>query len=195
MTSTNASRLQGHIEVAGRSAAVIVANPNGITCDGCGFINTTRGTLTTGTPVFGNDGSLSAFRVSRGTIRLEGNGLDAGNLEGVDLLARAVQLNAGLWARQVNVVTGASQIDAQTLATQAISGEGERPQFGLDVAALGGMYAGKIRLVGTEAGVGVRSTGQMVADAGDFILTQAGDVRLSGRTAAAAACRSKPTVT
>ncbi|HHA2860448.1 TPA: hemagglutinin repeat-containing protein, partial [Stenotrophomonas maltophilia] len=185
VTSTNASRLQGHIEVAGRSAAVIVANPNGITCDGCGFINTTRGTLTTGTPVFGNDGSLSAFRVSRGTIRLEGNGLDAGNLEGVDLLARAVQLNAGLWARQVNVVTGANQIDAQTLATQAITGEGERPQFGLDVAALGGMYAGKIRLVGTEAGVGVRSTGQMVADAGDFILTQAGDVRLSGRTAAA----------
>ncbi|WP_099561494.1 hemagglutinin repeat-containing protein [Stenotrophomonas maltophilia] len=185
VTSTNASRLQGHIEVAGRSAAVIVANPNGITCDGCGFINTTRGTLTTGTPVFGNDGSLSAFRVSRGTIRLEGNGLDAGNLEGVDLLARAVQLNAGLWAREVNVVTGANQIDAQTLATQAITGEGERPQFGLDVAALGGMYAGKIRLVGTEAGVGVRSTGQMVADAGDFILTQAGDVRLSGRTAAA----------
>ncbi|MBH1566534.1 hemagglutinin repeat-containing protein [Stenotrophomonas maltophilia] len=185
VTSTNASRLQGHIEVAGRSAAVIVANPNGITCDGCGFINTTRGTLTTGTPVFGNDGSLSAFRVSRGTIRLEGNGLDAGNLEGVDLLARAVQLNAGLWAREVNVVTGANQIDAQTLATQAITGEGERPQFGLDVAALGGMYAGKIRLVGTEAGVGVRSTGQMVADAGDFILTQAGDGRLSGRTAAA----------
>ncbi|HHA2818385.1 hemagglutinin repeat-containing protein [Stenotrophomonas maltophilia] len=185
VTSTNASRLQGHIEVAGHSAAVIVANPNGITCDGCGFINTTRGTLTTGTPVFGNDGSLSAFRVSRGTIRLEGNGLDAGNLEGVDLLARAVQLNAGLWARQVNVVTGANQIDAQTLATQAISGEGERPQFGLDVAALGGMYAGKIRLVGTEAGVGVRSAGQMVADAGDFILTQAGDVRLNGRTAAA----------
>ncbi|WP_423173557.1 hemagglutinin repeat-containing protein [Stenotrophomonas maltophilia] len=185
VTSTNASRLQGHIEVAGRSAAVIVANPNGITCDGCGFINTTRGTLTTGTPVFGNDGSLSAFRVSRGTIRLESNGLDAGNLEGVDLLARAVQLNAGLWAREVNVVTGANQIDAQTLATQAITGEGERPQFGLDVAALGGMYAGKIRLVGTEAGVGVRSTGQMVADAGDFILTQAGDVRLSGRTAAA----------
>ena len=33
--------------------------------------------------------------------------------------------------------------------------------------------------------MGVRSTGQMVADAGDFILTQAGDVRLSGRTAAA----------
>ncbi|WP_238380146.1 hemagglutinin repeat-containing protein [Stenotrophomonas maltophilia] len=185
VTSTNASRLQGHIEVAGRSAAVIVANPNGITCDGCGFINTTRGTLTTGTPVFGNDGSLSAFRVARGTIRLEGNGLDAGNLEGVDLLARAVQLNAGLWARQVNVVTGANQIDAQTLAAQAITGEGERPQFGLDVAALGGMYAGKIRLVGTEAGVGVRSAGQMVADAGDFILTQAGDVRLSGRTAAA----------
>jgi hypothetical protein len=172
---------------------VIVANPNGITCDGCGFINTTRGTLTTGTPVFGNDGSLSAFRVSRGTIRLEGNGLDAGNLEGVDLLARAVQLNAGLWARQVNVVTGANQIDAQTLATQAITGEGERPQFGLDVAALGhvcrqdpvGRYRGR------------RGRAQHGPDGGRRrrLHPDPGRRCPPERTRPQAACRSKPTVT
>jgi filamentous hemagglutinin len=185
VTSTNRSMLQGHVEVAGAAAQVIIANPNGITCDGCGFINTTRGVLTTGTPLFGGDGSLSAFQVGRGTIRLEGAGLDADNLQRIDLLARAVEINAGLWAKEASVVTGTNQIDYETLATRAIQGEGNAPGFGLDVAALGGMYAGKIRLVGTEAGVGVRSAGALVATSGDFVLTSNGDVQLTGRTAAA----------
>lgn len=185
VTSSNRSLLQGHVEVAGAAAQVIIANPNGITCDGCGFINTTRGVLTTGTPLFGGDGSLSAFQVGRGTIRLEGAGLDADNLQRIDLLARAVEINAGLWAKEANVVVGANQIDYATLATHAIQGEGATPGFGLDVAALGGMYAGKIRLVGTEAGVGVRSAGALIATGGDFVLTSGGDVQLTGRTAAA----------
>lgn len=184
VTSSNRSLLQGHVEVAGAAAQVIIANPNGITCDGCGFINTTRGVLTTGTPLFGGDGSLSAFQVGRGTIRLEGAGLDADNLQRIDLLARAVEINAGLWAKEANVVVGANQVDYNTLATRAIQGEGTTPGFGLDVAALGGMYAGKIRLVGTEAGVGVRSAGALVATGGDFVLTSSGDVQLIGRTAA-----------
>jgi filamentous hemagglutinin len=43
-----ASQLRGYTEVAGQSARVIVANPYGISCNGCGFINTPRVTLTTG---------------------------------------------------------------------------------------------------------------------------------------------------
>ena len=34
------SQLRGYTEVAGQSAKVIVANPYGVTCSGCGFINT-----------------------------------------------------------------------------------------------------------------------------------------------------------
>ncbi|MCC7633270.1 hemagglutinin repeat-containing protein [Stenotrophomonas rhizophila] len=185
VTSSNRSLLQGHVEVAGAAAQVIIANPNGITCDGCGFINTTRGVLTTGTPLFGGDGSLSAFQVGRGSIRIEGAGLDADNLQRIDLLARAVEINAGLWAREANVVVGANHIDYESLAARAIQGDGATTGFGLDVAALGGMYAGKIRLVGTEAGVGVRSDGALVATSGDFVLTSNGDVQLTGRTAAA----------
>jgi len=185
VTSSNRSLLQGHVEVAGAASQVIIANPNGITCDGCGFINTTRGVLTTGTPLFGGDGSLSAFQVGRGSIRIEGAGLDADNLQRIDLLARAVEINAGLWAKDANVVVGANHIDYDSLATRAIQGDGAAQGFGLDVAALGGMYAGKIRLVGTEAGVGVRSAGALVATGGDFVLTSAGDVQLTGRTAAA----------
>src|SRR5690606_27964012 len=56
VTAPNPSQLRGLLEVAGQRANVIVANPAGITCDGCGFVNASRATLTTGRPVVGPDG-------------------------------------------------------------------------------------------------------------------------------------------
>ena len=40
VTSGNRSELKGRLEVFGNKTGVMIANPNGITCDGCGFINT-----------------------------------------------------------------------------------------------------------------------------------------------------------
>ena len=48
VTAPNPSQLLGTLEVAGNRANVIVANPAGITCNGCGFLNADRATLTTG---------------------------------------------------------------------------------------------------------------------------------------------------
>lgn len=53
------SQLLGYIEVAGSPAEVVVANESGIVVDGGGFINTTRGVLTTGSPSFGVNGELT----------------------------------------------------------------------------------------------------------------------------------------
>jgi filamentous hemagglutinin len=184
VTSTLPSQLNGAMEVAGNKAQVVVANPNGISCDGCGFINVSRGVLTTGTPVFGNDGALSALRVTGGTITIDGSGMNGMQADRVDLLARAVVINAGVWANQLNIVTGPNQIDYATLATQAIAGTGQAPAFALDVSALGGMYAGVIRLIGTEAGLGVNSQGQIAAQSGDLSITNAGQVVLGGKTTA-----------
>ena len=52
--SANRSQLNGYTEVAGQAANVILANPYGISCNGCGFINTPRATLTTGIPTLQN---------------------------------------------------------------------------------------------------------------------------------------------
>lgn len=180
VTSNLPSSLNGYTEVAGQKAEVVIANPNGITCDGCGFINTSRGVLTTGTPVFGGSGSLDAFRVSGGNIALQGNGLNGSNLDQLDLIARSVQVNANLWAQNLNVITGPNRVDYASLGVQLIPGQTGQPTVGIDVAALGGMYANKIRLVGTEAGVGVNVAGTLAAQAGDFSLTNAGKVTLSG---------------
>ncbi|QDE41214.1 filamentous hemagglutinin N-terminal domain-containing protein [Luteibacter pinisoli] len=181
VTSRNASQLRGFTEVAGQRAEVVIANPNGISCDGCGFINTSRGTMVTGTPLFGGDGSLAAFRVTRGHLAIDGAGLNAAGTDRLDLIARTVAANAKAWANELNVVTGANEVDYASLNARAIAGEGAAG-VSLDVAALGGMYANKIRLVGTEAGVGVRNAGELATQGGDFTITQAGRLELTGKT-------------
>ena len=182
VTSTNRSQLNGYIEVAGQQAETIVANPNGITCNGCGFINTSRGVLTTGTPVMGAGGSLDAFRVTGGDIQIGSAGLNGSSLSQLDLIARSVQVNGQLWATNLNAITGANLANYNTLGVQLIQGTGTKPTVGIDVALLGGMYANKIRLIGTEAGVGVNSLGNISAQAGDFALDNQGQITLSGIT-------------
>ncbi len=184
VTSALPSQLRGYLEVAGARAEVVVANPNGIMVDGGGFINTSRATLTTGVPVYGGTGSLDAFRVTGGQISVQGTGLNAGNVDQVDLIARSVTANAAIYANNLNVIAGASQVDRATLAATPIAGTGPAPGIGIDVSQLGGMYANKILLVGTEAGVGVSHRGVLAAQAGDLTLSAQGRLELAGKTSA-----------
>ncbi|PTS82061.1 hypothetical protein DBR00_18260 [Pseudomonas sp. HMWF032] len=177
------SQLKGYTEVAGKSAAVIVANPHGISCDGCGFINTPRVTLSTGKPIVEN-GKLDRFDVEGGQIRIEGDGLNARNVSQFDLITRSAQINAELHANQLNVITGRNDVDAANLTATAKAEDGSaKPQLAIDSSALGGMYAGAIRLVGTEAGVGVKLAGDMAASAGDIQIDANGQLSMA-RTAA-----------
>ena len=179
VTGGNASQLKGYTEVAGQAAHVIVANPHGITCNGCGFINTPHATLTTGRPLIDN-GRLSRFDVDGGAITIEGAGLNASNIEQFDLITRSAKLNAEIYANQLNVITGRNQVDAATLsATAKTDNSSDKPQLAIDSSALGGMYAGAIRLVGTEAGVGVKLAGDMAASAGDIQIDANGHLNLA----------------
>ena len=181
--SSNASQLKGWVEVAGQRAEVIIANPAGIAVSGGGFLNASAVTLTTGTPVM-HSGSLDSLQVRGGQVTVDGAGLDTGTADYTNILARGVQVNAGIWARDLKVVTGSNDISAARAATPGatLSGAaaGAPPAFALDVAALGGMYAGKIFLVGTEAGLGVRNAGVIGATAGDVVLSNEGWLTNSG---------------
>ncbi|WPB59202.1 hemagglutinin repeat-containing protein [Xylophilus sp. GOD-11R] len=178
VNSSDPSRLRGHIEVAGPRAEVVIANPAGIAVDGAGFINASRVTLTTGVPVF-EGGNLESFRVRQGSVTIEGAGLDLGAADHGAILARAIALNAGLWAQHLTVAAGAHDASADASTVTAATGTpADRPRFALDVAAIGGMYAHKIWLIGTEAGLGVRNDGTLSA-AGEFVMTA--DGRLENR--------------
>lgn len=166
VNSRNPSQLNGFVEVAGKKAQVVIANPAGISCDGCGFINANRATLTTGQPQMKN-GSLTGFSVERGEIQITGKGMDASRTDYTDIIARSVKINAGIWAQDLKVTTGRNNVDIAHGQIEKKTGDvSSQPQMALDVASLGGMYAGKIRLVGTETGVGVRNAGHIGAQAG-----------------------------
>uniref|UniRef100_UPI00272AEE8E two-partner secretion domain-containing protein n=1 Tax=Pseudomonas sp. TaxID=306 RepID=UPI00272AEE8E len=188
VTGANQSQLRGYTEVAGQRAGVIVANPHGITCDGCGFINTPRVTLSTGKPVV-EQGALQRFDVDGGSVSIQGAGLNATNIDQFDIITRSAQINAELHANQLNIVTGRNMVDAATQDATAKAGQaGDAPQLAVDSSALGGMYAGAIRLIGTEQGVGVRLAGDLAAHAGDIRIDANGQLTL-GRVATAADLR------
>ncbi|MEL7629983.1 DUF637 domain-containing protein [Pectobacterium aroidearum] len=154
VTGSTRSDLQGKIEVFGNKANVLIANPNGITCNGCGFINTPSATLTTGKPVLDQQGALEALEVKKGSITIGGKGLDGSATDYVDILSRATELNGKINAKSLTLTQGSNRVDFKTGTIAPIAGEGAKPLLAVDTKALGGMYAERIRLVATEDGVG-----------------------------------------
>ncbi|WP_325919097.1 two-partner secretion domain-containing protein [Pseudomonas frederiksbergensis] len=182
----NPSQLRGYTEVAGQSAHVIVANPHGITCNGCGFINTPRATLTTGKPIIEN-GQLNRYQVDQGSVAIEGAGFNASNVDRFEIITRSAKINAEIQAKSLTIVAGRNDVNADTLNATARADDGSaKPELAIDSSALGGMYAGAIKLVGTEAGVGVKLDGKMVASGGDIQLDANGHLSLAETAAAGA---------
>ena len=184
VTGGNRSLLQGYTEVAGKAANVMVANPYGITCDGCGFINTPHATLTTGKPVMNADGSLQALEVTEGSITINGAGLDGTRSDAVSIIARATEVNAALHAKDLTVTAGANRITADGRVS-ALKGEGNVPKVAVDTGALGGMYARRIHLTSTESGVGV-NLGNLYARDGDITLDASGRLTVNNSLATGA---------
>ncbi|WP_141223264.1 two-partner secretion domain-containing protein, partial [Escherichia coli] len=184
VTGGNRSLLQGYTEVAGKAANVMVANPYGITCDGCGFINTPRATLTTGRPVMNADGSLQALEVTEGSITINGAGLDGTRSDAVSIIARATEVNAALHAKDLTVTAGANRVTADGRVS-ALKGEGDVPKVAVDTGALGGMYARRIHLTSTESGVGV-NLGNLYARDGDITLDASGRLTVNNSLATGA---------
>nr|WP_241197640.1 hemagglutinin repeat-containing protein [Pantoea agglomerans] len=136
-------------------------------------------TLTTGKPQLNADGSLAGYQVERGVVRIEGGGLNGDprhDTEYVDVLARAVEINAGVWAKkELAVVAGRNRVsaDAQTVTPLADDGSA-RPELAIDMGQMGGMYSGQIRMIGTEAGVGVRNQNAQVQAGKTLVVSSEG---------------------
>ncbi|SIR61885.1 two-partner secretion domain-containing protein [Pseudomonas sp. A214] len=182
----NPSQLRGYTEVAGQSAHVIVANPYGITCNGCGFINSPKVTLSTGKPVVEN-GRLDRYQVDKGSVAIEGAGLNANNVDHFEIITRSAKINAEIQAKNLTIIAGRNDVNADTLSATARADDGSaKPELAIDSSALGGMYAGAIKLVGTEAGVGVKLDGKLIASGGDIQLDANGHLSLIDTSASGA---------
>lgn len=192
VTSANPSTLAGYQEILGPSAELVLANPYGITCNGCGFINTPRVTLTTGVPALNPDGSLAGFTITGGQLAIGANGLDASRQQVLDLLARSVSVagnvvvgsQANSISGDLQVIGGASHFDYATRTATGTAATGAPPQFAIDSSVLGGMYADRIRLLVNENGAGVRTAGNLAALASDLSISANGNIELQGAATA-----------
>ncbi|MBH2918811.1 DUF637 domain-containing protein [Serratia marcescens] len=181
VTGGSRSELQGKLEVFGNKANVMIANPNGITCNGCGFINAPGVTLTTGKPQFDKQGALEALEVKKGGVTIGGKGLDGSSADYVDIISRATELNGKINAQNLSLTQGANRISFKDGTIKPIAGEGAKPVLAVDTKALGGMYANKIRLVANEDGVGVNLK-DLTSKQRDITLSVSGNLVLNGTT-------------
>ena len=95
ITGSSGSDLDGTIEVFGAKARIIIANPNGISCDGCGFINTNRVDLVTGSNYNVNTNTFGSITAT--DITVEENALDVSNVDVLNIQTGAVPLLALLF--------------------------------------------------------------------------------------------------
>ncbi|SPZ21972.1 Filamentous hemagglutinin [Providencia rettgeri] len=179
VTGSNRSELQGKLEVAGKGANVLIANPNGITCNGCSFVNTPAITLTTGKPILDNKGALSAVEVKKGSVVIGANGMNTEAQTYADIISRATELNGQIKAKNLTLMQGSNRVDFQKGTVTPIAGEGAKPSISVDTKALGGMYANQVKLVSTESGVGINLS-NVQANQHDLTLTVDGKITLAG---------------
>lgn len=182
VVGANRSLLQGATEVFGRQADVVIANPNGLTCNGCGFINSPRVTLSTGTPELGGDGSLRNLRVERGDVTIGTGGADLSQSDIFDIVSRKISVNGPVNARgEINLAAGRNTFDYAAGTVTSLGSDGNEPEIAIDSSLLGGMYAGRIKIIATDKGAGVNMKGNMAANAGAMTLTADGKLTL-GKT-------------
>lgn len=182
VTSKNPSELRGFLEVAGAKASVVIANPNGILADGAGFLNTSRAILATGRSQIDAAGNFTGIRVEDGHALITGKGLDARGTNAAEIYARAIEVNAGLWANHAKIVAGINDVGRDGSVTPITSSDSalrSAPSYAIDLADIGGMYASRVELVGTEKGLGVNLGGTVSATRA-VSLDVNGNLRTSG---------------
>ncbi len=198
VTSTNPTLIQGNINVLGPRANVILANPNGVTVDGGSFTNTGHVVLSTGQVSF-NDITTTLNEIqrditlttNRGAITIGPGGL-SGTLVNLDLLAKQLNVNGPVTNPYTSSTGGIRAIVGDSTATYdthfspednghdwliGTTTPGTKSNaVAVDITAAGGLTAGRVQLIVTDQGAGVRSLGKIYASAGDVVLTSTGDV-------------------
>ncbi|RXV64138.1 filamentous hemagglutinin N-terminal domain-containing protein [Burkholderia stabilis] len=207
VTSTNPSLIQGNINVLGPRANVILANPNGITVDGGSFTNTGHVVLSTGQVSFADvtiaPGTIQrnvVLNTDRGAITIGAGGL-SGTMLGLDLIAKQLAVNGTIENDYKNPI-GVPGFIRGTIGSSVTTWDGglsptdnshdwqigmsspgaSSKALAVDITAAGGLTAGRVELVVTDQGAGVRSLGSLYANAGDAVVTSNGDITI-GRTA------------
>ncbi|OOR89633.1 hypothetical protein B0181_06605 [Moraxella caviae] len=170
------SKLAGKQEILGQKADYVLANPNGISCDGCGFINTPRASLVVGKAEV-NNGKLTGYNVT-GDKALTTNGNAASGVDRLDLIAPTVNISGNIKAKDsVDVVIGRNQIARDDKGNLSVKNAIQKGQV-LDGKVFGSMQSNRIRIHSTDERATVHANGANL-QASELVLS-AGNANLSG---------------
>lgn len=160
--SRNPSLLLGKQEVFGKAADYVLANPNGITCSGCGFINTPRASLLVGNANIEN-GAIASLQAAMNGNALSVNGAGLSGVNVLDLIAPRIDVRGNVAAReQLNVRAGFNLVDYQGKDAKVLRSDKAPEGVGsLDSVFLGAMQAGRINIISTADGAGVNVGGSL----------------------------------
>ncbi|QHC96731.1 filamentous hemagglutinin [Pseudomonas sp. R84] len=183
--SRNPSAINGAQEIFGRSADYVLANPNGISVNGGSFINTPNANLLVGRPEL-NDGKLQSLntRDASGQLQIQSGGLRNG--EGsINLIAPRIDSQGAINARdQLNLTVGRNQVDYTSGQVKTVDPAGNTGDQRIDASLFGAMQAGRINIVSTAEGAGVRVGAVQVAGRDGVQIRSAGDLSVSGEAVA-----------
>ena len=200
VTTSNTSSIEGAIEVYGDSAGLIIANPNGISCNGCSFINAPNSALTTGSVSYDSTGNIqfdtsgNVGAVSIGEGGLDGNGSLGTNNSNISIISRQILLGGDIeGSDRVDVISGSNVYDFTT-GSQSESGPsgsitqkagtGSVSGLQIDASNVSSVTAGKINIIGTESGIGVGLAGDLEATAGNVEIDSNGNLVIGGSVSA-----------
>jgi hemolysin len=176
--SRNASTIEGPQEIFGKPADYILANPNGITINGGSFINTTRSTFLAGRPEL-EDQRIKYLdsRNASGEVTVGAQGLV--NAEGaLSLIAPRIHTRGELdTPGDLDVIIGRNRLDhASGQVVEHLPGT----PGGIDASLFGAMQAGRIRIISTAEGAGVRIEAPQMRARDGLSVRSAGDLDIHG---------------
>lgn len=175
VVSKNPSKILGKQEIAGQRADYVLANPNGISVENGGFINTPKASLVVGKPTVAN-GKLTGYDVNSEN-KLTSKGTLSGNND-LNLIAPQVSVSSQIKTTgDVNVVQGRNRIDRDENGRLTIK---VLPQQGkvLDGKVAGSMQANRIRIHSTDQRATINLTGSDLT--AKQVVIGAGNAKLNG---------------
>lgn len=186
VTSGNASQLLGYTEIAGAKADLILANPNGISCAGCGFINTSRLLMVAGSSNFDSGGNLGFNLKEQANpnlyvplITIEGLGLDVSRTTSTDIVASAIKLLSSIYGSNTTALTIKAGEGRYDYTSKEIIGDNSKNNseavFAIDASNLAKIQSGQVFLIATKEGVGVNMAAEVLASS-EVVIEANGDI-------------------
>lgn len=195
------SHIEGPLDVTGPRANLILANQNGIRVNGGSFFNFGSVALTTGAVSLrdeiqpsGDSRRYVDVRTTQGELLIDSQGV-SGNLIRLEMMAKTVGIQGAVSnsfsssTATVRIVAGeslaqfdtaASPVDNLTPWVHYTAGKAVSSELALNLSADSKVTSGRIEILVTDQGAGVRNAGQLLASAGNFQLTSAGQIEQIG---------------